>query len=224
MVESAIAEACVEAHDLCKRYRVGDTTVAALVSATCRVEPGDRIAVIGPSGSGKSTLLQLLGGLEEPTAGRICWPRLGPRETLRPAKIAYIFQNQSLLPALSAVENVELPLLLRDAGPETARRKALETLRRFDLVELAAKLPESLSGGQAQRVAAARAIAGAPALILADEPTGQLDRAGADRLLDLLLGELRPDDALVVATHDVRVTARMKTAWHMQHGTLLAQR
>jgi ABC-type lipoprotein export system ATPase subunit len=220
MDASTIAEAYVEARDLGKTYGSGTGRMTALRSAACIVRPGDRIAIIGASGSGKSTLLQILGGLEEPTSGQICWPSLGPRESLRPAKIAYIFQNQSLLPALTAVENVELPLLLRDVDPDQARQGALAALKSLELIELATKLPESLSGGQAQRVSAARAVAAAPALILADEPTGQLDRVGAERLLALLLGALSANAAFVVATHDPRVAERMNVIWHLDRGRL----
>jgi ABC-type lipoprotein export system ATPase subunit len=220
MDASTLAEAYVDARDLSKTYGAGTGSVIALRSATCTVRPGDRIAIIGPSGSGKSTLLQILGGLEEPTSGQISWPSLGARASLRPAKIAFIFQNQSLLPALTAVENVELPLLLGDSTREQARERALESLRHMELLELTAKLPESLSGGQAQRVSAARAVAAEPALILADEPTGQLDRAGADHLLDLVLGAIDANVAFVVATHDRRVAARMNVVWHIDHGKL----
>ena len=220
MDASTLAEAYVDARDLGKTYGAGPGSVIALRSATCIVRPGDRIAIIGPSGSGKSTLLQILGGLEEPTSGQISWPSLGARASLRPAKIAFIFQNQSLLPALTAVENVELPLLLCDSTREQARQRALESLKRMELLELTVKLPESLSGGQAQRVSAARAVAAEPALILADEPTGQLDRAGADHLLDLVLGAIDANVAFVVATHDRRVAARMNVVWRIDHGRL----
>jgi|SRR5579872_553636 len=210
----------VEAKNLEKIYGAGQRAVIALRNASCTIRPGDRIAVVGPSGSGKSTLLQLFGGLEQPTSGRLSWPMLGEREGLRPEKVAFVFQSESLLPQLSVIENVELPLLLQDRVPEVARRRALEVLLHLGLAELASKLPESLSGGQAQRIAVARALAVTPYLLLVDEPTGQLDRAGADRLLDRLLAALRPTDALIIATHDDRVAARMATAWHICHGIL----
>ena len=219
-VTGAVA-ALVEAHGLGRVYQRGTTRVVALASATCRVQPGDCIAVVGPSGSGKSTLLHLLGGLDEPTSGSIVWPALGPRETLRPAHVAYVFQAPSLLPALSVVENVELPLLLGDGDATTERAAALEALSRLDLYALADRLPEELSGGQAQRVALARALASRPRLLLADEPTGQLDHATAAQMLDVLLASLdRTRTALVVATHDAAVSSRMHTVWRMRHGTL----
>lgn len=209
------------ARDLGRTYGRGTAAVAALVSATCAVGTGDRIALIGPSGSGKSTLLQLMGGLDTPTSGDLRWPALGPRETLRPARVAFVFQMPSLLPPLSAVENVELPLLLQDAEAATARASALGALARMGLADIRDRLPEELSGGQAQRVAMARALATKPALMLADEPTGQLDHPTAERVLDALDASLAgTPTALVVATHDPAVAARMDTVWRIHHGIL----
>ncbi len=202
-------------------YRRGNTPVLALVSATCAIMPGDRIALVGPSGSGKSTLLHLLGGLDTPTSGILAWPALGARETLRPGKIGFVFQTQSLLAPMTVVENVEIPLLLGQVSAEKAHATALDMLERIGLESLAEKLPEELSGGQAQRVAMARALTCGPKLILADEPTGQLDHPTAQHLFDVLLAALEgTDTALLVATHDMTVAERMHTVWRMQHGTL----
>ena len=210
----------VEAKEVSRVYRRGGTTLAAVASASCRIFIGDRIALLGPSGSGKSTLLNLLGGFDRPTSGNIAWPDLGPAETLRPQKVAFVFQGPSLLPSLNVVENVELPLLL--AGVRKDGRQAAEAaLDVLGLRDLADKLPEELSGGQAQRVAMARAIAVEPQLILADEPTGQLDHATANRLLDSILLHLAGRDAaLVIATHDPTVAQRMGKSWRMSHGAL----
>ncbi len=204
-----------------RTYRRSNTPVVALVSATCAIMPGDRIALVGPSGSGKSTLLHLLGGLDTPTSGILTWPALGARETLRPGKIGFVFQTQSLLAPMTVIENVEIPLLLGQVSAEKARATALDMLERIGLESLAEKLPEELSGGQAQRVAVARALACRPKLILADEPTGQLDHPTAQHLFDVLLAALEgTDTALLVATHDMTVAERMHTVWRMQHGTL----
>ena len=204
-----------------RTYRRSNTPVVALVSATCAIMPGDRIALVGPSGSGKSTLLHLLGGLDTPTSGILAWPALGARETLRPGKIGFVFQTQSLLAPMTVIENVEIPLLLGQVSAEKARATALDMLERIGLESLAEKLPEELSGGQAQRVAVARALACRPKLILADEPTGQLDHPTAQHLFDVLLAALEgTDTALLVATHDMTVAERMHTVWRMQHGTL----
>jgi len=211
----------VAARDLGRTYTHGTTTEVALASATCTVRGGDRIAIVGPSGSGKSTLLHLLGGLDQPTRGEIAWPALGNRDTLRPRQIAFVFQTPSLLPSLTAVENVALPLLLGQMRPSDARRAAMDALERIALAGIADKLPEELSGGQMQRVGVARALAYHPRLILADEPTGQLDGVTAYHLVETLLGTLADTDtALVVATHDPRIAERMETIWHIRHGRL----
>lgn len=214
-------ELLVRANSISKTYRSGDGTVAALMSATCEVEAGARIAIMGPSGSGKSTLLNAIGGLEEPTSGMIEWPSLGSVETLRPGKIAFVFQSPSLLASLNAVENVEVPLLLSGVREDKAREAALDALKRVNLIEIADKLPEELSGGQAQRAAAARALASGARLILADEPTGQLDHSTASALIDALLAALEGTDAaLVIATHDPIVAGRMRSVWLLEHGVL----
>ncbi|MGH2412149.1 MAG: ABC transporter ATP-binding protein [Microcystaceae cyanobacterium] len=218
-----MTEILVKAENVGRTYQQGKASVVALASASCQVAPGDRLALMGPSGSGKSTLLYLMGGLERPTSGTIAWPALGSRETLRPAKMAFVFQMPSLLAPLTVVENVELPLLLGQKEAYLARKAAIEGLERLGLSALANKLPEELSGGQAQRVAVARALASRPRLILADEPTGQLDRPTARILFDGLLATLEgTDTALVVATHDRTVAERLDSVWHMEHGILMA--
>lgn len=211
----------VEAENIGRTYRRGETSIVALASATFRVVSGSRIALVGSSGSGKSTLLHLMGGLDIPTSGTISWHALGKRETLRPTKIAFIFQMPSLLPALTAVENVELPLLLGNTPSNVARLAAMTALEKIQLTAIAHKLPEELSGGQAQRVAVARALAYRPKLILADEPTGQLDRPTAQHLFDVLLDTIKnTDTALVVATHDMGVAERLQNRWYMEHAIL----
>jgi ABC-type lipoprotein export system ATPase subunit len=220
-----MAEPLVAAHEVTRTYRVGPETVVAVARAECVVEPNDRIALVGRSGSGKSTLLQILGGIETPTAGEVRWPALGPRETLRPKQIAFVFQRESLVEPLSVLENVELPLLLAGIAPNDARRRALEALQLFALDDLGEKLPEELSGGQAQRVAFVRALAQRPRLILADEPTGQLDTETADRFLSLAFAEVeREQTALVLATHDPRLAARMRNRWWIDRGRLEVER
>lgn len=206
-----------------RTYSQGGLDYQALESATCRIAAGDRIAVVGPSGSGKSTLLHLMGGIDAPTSGSVMWPALGRRENLRPRKIGFVFQTVSLFTSLTALENIELPLLLSHANPAEAQETAMKTLTHIELESLAEKLPEELSGGQAQRVAVARALALRPKLILADEPTGQLDHPIAQRLLDAMLESIYASDvALVVATHDSAVADRMKTIWHIEYGCLEA--
>ncbi len=193
--------------------------VRALVGVDCTVRPGARIALIGPSGSGKTTLLHLMGGLERPTSGSIEWPSLGTAEQLRPRMVGVVFQTPSLFPALTIAQNVALPLIL--AGQEEGDRPGA-MLEAFGLASLSDKLPEELSGGEAQRVAMARALVIGPKLILADEPTGQLDSHTAEQLFDRLLERLKGSEtALVVATHDHAVAARMDEQWILVHGRLV---
>lgn len=210
-----------EAIDAGRVFGTNGSQVVALQHATCRIQRGDRIALVGPSGSGKSTLLHLLAALDEPTTGTITWPALGERDTLRPSKISFVFQTESLLAPLTVLENIEVPRLLAGSNANEARNDASEILGALDLGALADKLPEEISGGQAQRAAVARSLITQPALILADEPTGQLDHHTAAHLLDLLLRRLEGrDTALVIATHDPVVAGRMKTRWTMDHGVL----
>jgi lipoprotein-releasing system ATP-binding protein len=211
----------VQARALEKQYRTPAGSTVALRSASCTVPARARIAVVGPSGSGKTTLLHLLGGLDEPTGGEIAWPALGERPDLRPGPVSFVFQEPSLLPALTVVENVELPLLLLRVEPAIARRRALSALETLGLVALADALPEELSGGQAQRVGFARALVTEPRLVLADEPTGQLDRTTAQELVAAVLTALDATGAaLVLATHDTELAKRMSDVWHMRHGEL----
>src|SRR5437868_6475425 len=172
----ADAEPLMRMRDVSRRFRLRDGETSALIDVSCAIGPGERIAVVGPSGSGKSTLLAMIARLDEPTAGLVEWPGLGGGDDLRPRHIGVAFQTPSLIPALSVLENVELPLLILDRASE-ARGAALAALTRLGLAGLAERLPEEISGGQAQRVALARALVAGPALLLADEPTGQLDQA-----------------------------------------------
>ncbi|MFI5122973.1 MAG: ABC transporter ATP-binding protein [Vicinamibacteria bacterium] len=205
-----------------RSYGQGAAARVALRQTTCEISDGDRIALMGPSGSGKSTLLHLMAGLDQPTVGTVDWPGIGARETLRPGPIAIVFQGPSLLPALSVVENVALPLIFGGQGNDGATATADRALAKLELSELRDKLPEEISGGQAQRVAVCRALAGAPRLILADEPTGQLDREIGSRVVDLLLAAAdHADAALVISTHDPAIGARLPTSWRMADGELL---
>ena len=211
-----------EAHEVGRTYRLGGQPVEALRPASFKVWPGDRIALMGPSGSGKSTLLLLLADLEAPTTGRLVWPALGEHGTLRPTKVGMVFQAPSLLPMLNVAENVALPLLIA-ANAREPEAEALRALASIGIEDLADKLPEELSGGQAQRVGLARALVGRPKLVLADEPTGQLDHATAHLVFDALLAALDGTDAaLMVATHDPVIAKRLRSLWRMDHGVLEA--
>lgn len=214
-------EPLVIADNVTRRFGSGPTAFTAVTGVSCQIAANDRIAIVGPSGSGKSTLLHLLGNLDQPTSGIVTWPALGVPEALRPSRIVDIFQGPSLIPVLSVSENVRLPLLLARTDPSDAVAVADDALARFEIGHLGDKLPEELSGGQAQRVSIARAIAVRPWLILADEPTGQLDSATAIRTMGRLLRAA--DDlgaALVVSTHDPHVARRLATTWSMVGGRL----
>jgi ABC-type lipoprotein export system ATPase subunit len=220
-MRDALGDVLVEARQISRSFRRDHAEVAALAPISFTIRPRDRIAVVGPSGSGKTTLLHLIAGLDEPTSGALVWPDLGPRDRLRPRQISVVFQSASLMPALTSAENVALPILL-DEGSDDGRVAALRLLATLGLAGLADRLPEELSGGQAQRVAMARAMVTAPRLLLADEPTGQLDHDNSALLLDHLLAFLEASDAaLVVATHDAAVAARMNRVLRLDHGQLM---
>jgi ABC-type lipoprotein export system ATPase subunit len=224
-VTSSAASVLVRCDGLARTYGSGPTAVVALHDATCEIWPRERIAIMGPSGSGKSTLLHLIAGLETPTAGTIAWPALGDRASLRPGPVAIVFQGPSLLPPLDVLENVALPLILGGAGPDDARERACAALGRLGLAELHTKLPEELSGGQMQRVAIARALAQRPRLLLADEPTGQLDQHTATQVVDVLMEvAAETEAALVVSTHDPAVAARLDQDWPVADGRLTVTR
>jgi predicted ABC-type transport system involved in lysophospholipase L1 biosynthesis ATPase subunit len=203
-------------HHVSRRF--GD--LRAVDDVSFDVLHGDRIALVGPSGSGKTTLLHLLAGLDAPTTGSITWPALGPGR-LRPGPIAVVHQAPSLLPALDVTENVALPLLLAGESEPTATRRATESLARLGLANLRTHLPDQLSGGQAQRVALARATVTRPRLLLADEPTGQVDRQLAVVVVDALLDAVHDGGAIVVSTHDPLVADRLAMRWTMHDGRLV---
>jgi ABC-type lipoprotein export system ATPase subunit len=204
-----------------RTYGTGATATVALQPTDCEVFGGQRIALVGPSGSGKSTLIHLMAGLDDPTVGTVTWPAIGTRDDLRPGRVAVVFQGPSLLPPLTVLENIALPLVIGGRTDRAAREVAREALRTLNLDELADKLPEEISGGQAQRVAVARALAGEPSLILADEPTGQLDRTNGAAVVDVLLAASEhAGSALVISTHDLTVAERLPERWEMHSGEI----
>jgi predicted ABC-type transport system involved in lysophospholipase L1 biosynthesis ATPase subunit len=215
----------VETNDVARTFGRGPAAVVAVHGATCRVFPGDQIALVGPSGSGKSTLLHLMAGLDRPTAGRVSWPALGSHPSeLTAGTVGLVFQGPSLLPDLDVIENVALPLLLAGETETQSRALALALLAELGLDDLAGQLPEELSGGQAQRVSVARALIGQPRLVLADEPTGQLDHEAAAMVVDLLLAWTgRLGAGLVISTHDSVVAARLMHRWTMVDGRPLLE-
>ena len=210
----------IELSDVSRSFATGSQQVEALAGISCRIRAGDRIALVGPSGSGKSTLLDILAGLQRPSSGGASWPGLRQDLPLRPRQIGVVFQAPSLLPALSAIENVRLALDIAELEPASAMDPG-GALDRLGLLDLADKLPDQLSGGQMQRVALARALVTKPKVLLADEPTGQLDRETGRRVFDALLAALDgTETALVVATHDATIAARLERSWLIQAGRM----
>jgi putative ABC transport system ATP-binding protein len=201
----------VELRDVHRVHGGGETAVHALRGVSLSVGAGELVAVMGPSGSGKSTLLNLCGGLDRPTRGEVVvegWVlgTLSKRRlaTVRRRRVGYVFQELNLLPSLTAVENVALPLELDGTPIRSARRQALAALADLDLAELARRFPEQLSGGQQQRVAIARALVGERRLVLADEPTGALDTQTGEAVLRVLRARVDAGAAAILVTHEAR--------------------
>jgi ABC-type lipoprotein export system ATPase subunit len=212
----------IRCNDASRTFGHGDQAVVAVHGCTCEVEPGARIAITGSSGSGKSTLLHLMAGLEVPTGGAVEWPELGDSAVGRARDIAVVFQGPSLLPALTVAENVALAAVLTGTDESEADQRADVAMQTVGVGALAGQLADTLSGGQAQRVAIARALALRPRLVLADEPTGQLDAETGGHVLDVLLAAVdETGAALVVTTHDPAVSARLGEHWQMNDGRLV---
>lgn len=205
----------IQTENLTKKYGKGITSVTALDHVNISIEPGEFVAVMGPSGCGKSTLMHLLGGLDKPTEGHVLIENINIADMddddltiLRRRRIGFVFQFFNLIPVLSAVENAALPVLLDGVNPDIARKKAAEWLERFGLNDRLSNRPDQLSGGQQQRVAIARALVSEPSLILADEPTGNLDTHSGDEIAALLKSISKDyGRTVVMVTHDPRVAA-----------------
>jgi putative ABC transport system ATP-binding protein len=220
----------VRARGLRKEYGTGEGLVRAVDEVELDVARGEALAIMGPSGCGKSTLLHLLGGLDRPTAGEI-W-LAGQRidglperrlAQLRRHQVGFVFQSFHLMEELTAQENVELPALLAGRSPREARRRALKLLNQVGLGERAGHLPSALSGGQRQRVGMARALANDPQLVLADEPTGNLDSAATLEVLRLFEDLRREGITLVVVTHDERIATTADRLISMRDGAFVDQ-
>ena len=219
----------VEARGLHKTYAADEAPVRAVDGVDLEIEAGETVSVMGPSGCGKSTLLHLLGGLEHADAGEILIEgrrvdRLSETawSILRRRTIGFVFQSFNLVDELTAVENVELPALLVGVSGRRARHRAVELLERLDVADRRDHLPDRLSGGERQRVAVARALVNDPLLILADEPTGNLDSANAHDVLALLISESRTSNAtLVVVTHDRSIASAADRVVSLRDGRIV---
>jgi putative ABC transport system ATP-binding protein len=222
--------AVIEARGLLRRYPGAGSPIRAVDGVDLEVEEGETVSVMGPSGCGKSTLLHLLGGLERPDAGELY---LGGRRVdrlsetrwavLRRRGIGFVFQAFHLVDELTSVENVELPALLLGVPRREARRRARELLERLGVAGRAGHLPDRLSGGERQRVAVARALVNRPLVVLADEPTGNLDSRATGDILRLFAELRRSGQALLIVTHDARVASSADRLLTMRDGAIVAQ-
>jgi putative ABC transport system ATP-binding protein len=217
--------AILEATGLAKTYRSLGADVLALRGVDIALDAGEFVAVMGPSGSGKSTLLHLLGGLDRPTAGRVLLDgeRIDDRSEaelalVRRRRLGFVFQFFNLIGDLSVADNVELPALLVGSSPRDARARREELLGELGLARKGSAAPGQLSGGEQQRVAIARALVNRPAVLLADEPTGNLDSASAKEVLDLLRRERDAGQTILLVTHDARVAATADRVVTMRDG------
>lgn len=228
---SAPGETVIEARDVVKTYDTGVIQVHALRGVSLEVKRGEMVAIMGPSGCGKTTLLNSLSGLDDFDSGVVLInghdiTRMpdDKKTEFRARDMGFVFQTYNLLPVLTAVENVELPLIVSGTRPKEAREKALASLERVRLREWANQRPAQLSGGQRQRVTIARALVNRPAIIWADEPTGALDSATATEIMDLIV-ELNQAEhqTCVIVTHDPKVAARCHRTIQMADGQIVRE-
>ncbi|PWC22250.1 lipoprotein-releasing ABC transporter ATP-binding protein LolD [Brenneria roseae subsp. roseae] len=218
----------LQCNNLCKRYQEGKLSTDVLRNVSFEMHSGEMMAIVGSSGSGKSTLLHLLGGLDSPTSGEVIFKgqslsRLssGAKSELRNRELGFIYQFHHLLPDFTALENVAMPLLIGHVPTAQAQDKAREMLAAVGLEARSHHRSSELSGGERQRVAIARALVNSPSLVLADEPTGNLDQRTADTIFELL-GELnvRQGTAFLVVTHDLQLAGRLSRQLEMRDGQL----
>ncbi len=230
-LETAEHPVVLEAKHLGRRYEQGDLSVDVLRDISLEITRAERVAIVGSSGSGKSTLLHLLGGLDTPSSGtvhisgkNVAELNQAARGRLRNQSVGFVYQFHHLLPEFSAVENVSMPLLIRGEAKATATRQAQSLLARVGLAERFRHKPAELSGGERQRAAIARALVTNPDIVLADEPTGNLDEDTADRVYALML-ELNRElgTSFLLVTHDSRLAKRMDRVLQLTHGELQVQ-
>lgn len=217
----------IELQQVCKTYHLGDAPLTALDHVDLTIKQGQYLSVMGPSGSGKSTLLNMIGLLDRPDTGELLLDRQPTatmdeeqRAHLRRENIGFIFQSFHLIPRLTAMENVEVPLMITGAKPSTRKQKVKEILRQLELDDRADHLPKQLSGGQLQRVAIARALILQPSILLADEPTGNLDSRSGKEVIKLLESFNQQGITLLLVTHDVDLGSRAPRKLQIVDGKL----
>lgn len=217
----------IQISNLMKSYKLGGETVHALNNVSLNILKGEFLAIIGPSGSGKSTLMNMIGCLDRPDSGEyhLDGKEIGKMNdndlaAIRNQKIGFVFQNFNLLTKLTALENVELPLIYSGIATKERREMALESLTKVGLKERAGHLPTQLSGGQQQRVAIARAMVGNPAILLADEPTGALDSKTSLEILQLMKDLNESGNTIILITHDLAIAKQAKRMVRIQDGQL----
>ncbi len=223
-----MTEIVVRAENVTKEYAMGRTVVKALRGVSLEIARGEFLCIAGPSGSGKTTLLNLIGCLDKPTSGRIAIAgqdvsKLSPKELagVRRHRLGFIFQTFNLVPVLTAYENVELPLLLTAVGAAERRRRVYELLEALGIEDLAHHRPDEMSGGQQQRVSIARALVTQPALVLADEPTANLDSETGKAIIELMHDlNKKHGTTFVFSTHDPKVMERASRLVHIRDGVI----
>lgn len=225
-----MAEHVIETRDLTKVYKMGEVEVHALRGATLTIDRGEVVSIMGPSGSGKSTMMNILGCLDRPTSGTYTLDgsevsKMSSDElaVIRNRKVGFVFQSFNLLPRISAQKNIELPLVYAGISDEERRARSENVLREVGLFERKDHRPNELSGGQRQRVAIARALVTDPAILIADEPTGNLDSKSSNEIMEIFCGLHQQERTIIMVTHEADIAAYAQRVIHVRDGRILGR-